>query len=385
MASSVLTSLALAFLVAGFTLFVTAWVLSRRARRYQHGMQALLQLASSSIELLDLPAAAWPVLQKAGWCRLQWEGNWYGQPVHGMLGLAATARGMLADAAQVFEVSSGTEAHLQVTLRHHANRGEQRLFANHLAQVFVLLLETRLRERTGALSAALAERARLSLYLQHDMRNLAQWVSWVSTDFVQADSDAGLMTVARRLQNNAPFALERAQRLTSALGKDRQTGAPRNVALRSAIEQAARLAGLEVAIDGDATAFIAPELLERALDNLLGNLAAHWREGLTAPPQVVISLPQVVAGTPGDARVQVLLVCPLPPEGLDLAPEKLLEPFASGRPGGLGLGLYQARTCLREAGGELHATVVHQQLQFALQIPQKCEKVGKSDAYEHRV
>ncbi|OYT92836.1 MAG: hypothetical protein CFE43_06035 [Burkholderiales bacterium PBB3] len=384
MASSVLTNLALAFLVAGFTLFATALVLSRRAHRYQHGMQTLLQLASSPIELLDLPAAAWPVLHGAGWCHLRWEGDWYGQPVQGSLGEDTLARGTNDELRQLFEVSSGAQARLSVALRHSAPRGEKRLFATHLAQVFVLLLETRLRERTGALSAALAERARLSLYLQHDMRNLAQWVSWVSTDFVHADSEPRLMAAARRLQTNAPLALERAQRLTNALGKERQAGAPRDVVLRDAIEQAARLAGLELAIDGDATAWIAPELLERALDNLLGNLAADWREGLTAAPQVSISRP---IDPDGDCAgtVQILLVCPLPPEGMELPPEKLFEPFASGRPGGLGLGLYQARTCLREAGGDLHATVVRRQLQFALRIPQKCEKVGKNDEIEPRV
>ena len=376
MASSVLTSLALAFLVAGFTLFVTAVFLSHRARRYQQGMQALLQLASSPVELLDLPAAAWPVLQGAGWCQLQWHGDWYGQPVHGSLGAETVGRRPVGEIQQMFEVSSGSQARLSVALRHRAARGEQRLFATHLAQLFVLLLETRLRERTGALSAALAERARLSLYLQHDMRNLAQWVSWVSTDFVQADSDLSLMAAARRLQTNAPLALERAQRLTSALGKNSQTGAPHPVVLRDALVQAARLAGIELPIEGDATAWIAPELLERALDNLLGNLAADWREGQTEAPRVFIS---VVQGPDGGGLAQILLVCPLPPEGLELPPEKLFEPFASGRPGGLGLGLYQARTCLRDAGGELHATVVEQQLQFALRIPQKCEKVGKSD------
>ena len=382
MASSVLTSLALAFLVAGFTLFVTAFFLSQRARRYQQGMQALLQLAASPIELLDLPTAAWPVLQGAGWRQLQWQGDWYGQPVKGSLGTDVVIGGPVGEAQQSFEVSSGAQAHLRVVLLHRVRRGEKRLFATHLAQVFVLLLETRLRERTGALSAALAERARLSLYLQHDMRNLAQWVSWVSTDFAQADSEPHLMAAARRLRTNAPLALERAQRLIGALGKERQTSAPCTVVLRDAIEQAARLAGLELAIEGDASAWIAPELLERALDNLLGNLAVDWREGLTTAPQVFIStLP--AQGNVGMA--QILLVCPLPPKGLELPPEKLFEPFASGRPGGLGLGLYQARTCLSEAGGELHATVVQRQLQFALQIPQKCGKVGKKDIIELRV
>ncbi len=376
MASSVLTNLAFAFLVAGFTLFATAIFLSRRAYRYQQGMQTLLQLAGSPVELLDLPAAAWPVLYGAGWCQLQWEGDWYGQPVHGKLGTAVLARGPGREAQQLFEVSSGAEARLSVALRHRAARGEQRLFATHLAQVFVLLLETRMRERTGALSAALAERARLTLYLQHDMRNLAQWVSWVSTDFVQAESDPSLMVAARRLQTNAPLALERAQRLTKALGKDSQTGEPRAVVLRHAVEQAARLAGLELAIVGEASAWVAPELLERALDNLLGNLAADWREGLTAATQVFISTSADAAGV---GRAQIRLVCPLPPEGLELPPEKLFEPFASGRPGGLGLGLYQARTCIREAGGELHATVVQRQLQFALELPRKYDKLIKDD------
>ena len=52
-----------------------------------------------------------------------------------------------------------------------------------------------------------------------------------------------------------------------------------------------------------------------------------------------------------------------------LPPEKLFEPFASGRPGGLGLGLYQARKSLREAGGDLRATAEPGQLRFALSMP----------------
>jgi signal transduction histidine kinase len=56
-----------------------------------------------------------------------------------------------------------------------------------------------------------------------------------------------------------------------------------------------------------------------------------------------------------------------------VAPDKLFEPFASGRPGGLGLGLYQARKSLREAGGGLSASVVEQQLCFVLQLPQSAQ------------
>jgi signal transduction histidine kinase len=367
MASSVLTSLSLTFLVAGVTLFITAYVLSRRAGRYQRGMQTLLQLSNSNLDLLDLPAAAWPVLQAAGWSTLKWEGDWYGQHVQGGLGESPDRAAIASESLQSFDVVGGGEARLRLDFRHSVLRGEERLFANHLARVFVLLLETRLRERTGALSAALAERARLSLYLQHDMRNLAQWVSWVGADFVQADSAESLMVVAQRLQANAPFALERAQRLMAALGNDQQASMPRPMPLRGALEQAARLAGIEICIEGDATAWIAPELLERALDNLLSNLAAAWRDGVTVGPSAVID---VISAGASDAHARIALACPLPPGGMDLPPEKLFEPCASGRPGGLGLGLYQARHCLQEAGGELRAAVSQRQLEFTLLLPQ---------------
>ncbi len=358
------TNLPLVFLAAGFTLWLTSLALARRARRYQASMQALLELASGDHEPLELPAAAWPALHAAGWNGLQWWGDWYGQAVQGSLGELVTAPGAPAG-QQNYELRSGEEVRLVITLQHSAPRGEQRLFANQLAQVFLLLLETRLRERTGALSAALAERARLSLYLQHDMRNLAQWVMWVSADFANAQTPPELLVAAERLRDNAPMAQTRALRLMTALGKTTQPAQASPISLGEALQQAASLAGIELDMQGEAVAIIAPDLLARALDNLLTNLAADWREGLTQRPYATL---QVDAG-----MAEVVLSCPLPPDGMALLPERLFEPFASGRPGGLGLGLYQARKSLREAGGELHAAVNQEQLQFVLSIPAAAE------------
>jgi signal transduction histidine kinase len=355
------TNLPLVFLAAGFTLWVTSLALARRARRYQASMQALLELASAHWEPLELPAAAWPALHSAGWSGLQWSGDWYGQAVQGALGGPVAAPGALTAAQQNYELRSGEEVRLFITLQHSAPGGEQRLFANQLAQVFLLLLETRLRERTGALSAAMAERARLSLYLQHDMRNLAQWVMWVSADFANAHTPPDLLVAAERLRDNAPMAQTRALRLITALGKTTQPTQASPIALGEALQQAASLAGIEMDIAGEAMAIIAPDLLARALDNLLTNLAADWREGLTQRPHATLHMDADMA--------EIVLSCPLPPGGIALLPERLFEPFASGRPGGLGLGLYQARKSLREAKGELHAAVNQDQLQFVLSMP----------------
>lgn len=368
MGFGVLNSLSLVCLVAGGTLWLTSLGLARRARHYRAGMQTLLQLASRNLEPLEIPLAAWPVLKAAGWQSLWWSADWYGQPVQGALGLSQEGvphqHGL-----QTCELVSGSEVHLTVHLLHGSPRGEKRLFATQLAEVFLLLLETRLRERTGALSAALAERARLSLYLQHDMRNMAQWVSWVSADFASAQSSQALLGAAQRLKDNAPMAQERAMRLNAALGKSAQADIPRDINLRQALEQAARLAGLELPIAGEAVAWIAPGSLERALDNLLSNLAGDWREGRTERSRAELSMGEACEGDGAAARM--ILWCPLPASGMGLAPEKLFEPFSSGRPGGLGLGLYQARQSLREAGGSLTASVTGVQLCFALNLPQR--------------
>lgn len=360
MVSSVLYNLPMLFVVAGLVLFATSWHIRRRAQGYRRRMKNLLQLAGRDIEPLELPAAAWPELADGGWKHLAWQGTWFGQPVSGTLGEALDASDKRTS-PMTLEISGGDEVYLSLSLTHAAPRGETRMFAEHLARVFVLLLESRLHTRTEALSAALAERARLSLYLQHDMRNLAQWVGWVSADFTACTTPEALLVAAGRLRDNAPLARERAERLTAALGKQPAADHPCQIDLRQAVTQAARLAGVEPDIVGEAHAWIAEGLLQRALDNLFSNLAAVWRGVASARPTLWLR-------TTGD-MTELEFLCPWPMDIAPLAPEKIFEPFASGRPGGLGLGLYQARKSLREAGGDLHATPSPNGLSFVLRIP----------------
>jgi len=296
----------------------------------------------------------------------------------------------------ILEFSTGSdETRLRLCFSAPTLRGEKRLFAEQLAQVFVLLLETRLRARSEALAAALAERARLSLYLQHDMRNLAQWVCWVSADFARSGNPEQLQDAAARLRDNAPLAKERAERLIAALGQQPAEEAPRPIDLRRAITQAAQLAGFTPEIDGDAWAWIDKSLLARALDNLFSNLASAWRDPLAIRPvfQLRTYIESRISAIPGEAgehksafvpspglrppspasgRGQAeieFFCCPWPAGTPQLPPEKLFEPFASGRPGGLGLGLYQARKSLIEAGGELRANPLTEGLRFLLRLP----------------
>ena len=139
------------FLIAtGLTLLAASYRIARLARSYRRLMENLLHLASQPLDPLELPAAAWPDLSSGGWRQLVWEGTWFGQPVAGLLGTAKLSRKAAAGLPLTFKLSGGDEVNLQVSLRHEAAWGEHRLFAEHLARVFVLLLETRLHARTEA-------------------------------------------------------------------------------------------------------------------------------------------------------------------------------------------------------------------------------------------
>ncbi len=364
MAFSDLHSLPIVFIVAGLVLLATSLYLTHQARAWRQTIHRLLRLAGKPLEPLELPAAAWPDLSSSGWCCLQWQGSWFGQPISGLLGTLPAKTGRRSSPLN-FDLRSGEDVQLQLVFTHCAASGGERLFAEHLARIFILMLESRLLIRTEALSAAMAERAHLSLYLQHDMRNLAQWVDWVGADFSSCTTSEALLSAAERLRANAPLAQERARRLFNALGQRPANEHPEWIDLRPALIQAARMCGLEPQIEGEARAWVARGLLARALDNLFGNLAVVWRENLTAQPELVLR----TTSDPGFAACALSFHCPWPTGLPPLPAEKLFEPFASGRPGGLGLGLYQARKSLREAHGDLLARPTESGIDFTLRLP----------------
>ena len=365
----VLSSLSLICLAAGLTLYVTSRSLARRARSYQAAMQSLLQLGAQGLDPLDIPPAAWPLLAAGGWQHLQLSGDWIGYLVDSEWGQKPEQllkRGQKVNKPLAFRLSSGNDVLLVMTLSHSAVGGEGRMFAEHLAKVFVLLLESALRVRTEAISVAMAERARLTLYLQHDMRNLAQWVGWVCADFNDCDQPDSLLIAARRLQQNAPLARERADRLVAMLGNNPANQQAARLDLRLAVENAAHLAGVQVTVSGQAHAWIAQALLARALDNLFSNLAPNWR--LPDAPKPVLELRTIPDSPFKPAMAELRFFSAWADGQVRISPLRLFEPFASGRPGGLGLGLYQARKSLIEAGGDLQAHVGEQGLQFVLHL-----------------
>ncbi len=350
--------LPLFFLAAGISLMGAAWHLARLAKQHRRTLAALLRTIKPQLDPLLLPAAAWPALSLGGIALLTCSGKWFGQKVNLVLGSPPANIPHTLN----FLIEVEDDIRLEFHLYTKSAKGEARLFAEHLCQVFQLQMEAAVQVKVSALAAAMAEQARLTLYLQHDLRNLAQWVTWLADDFPSEQSDASLLGAAKRVAKSVPHAAARAQRILAATRRIQPDELHAQIVeLAHTMHQAAELAGIAIEVTGDARVYLRLDLLERALDNLFTNVAPLLR----ARPDA--SLPVTIA--PQQHSASVLIVMPQLSSATLTHPEKLFEPFSSGRVGGLGLGLYQARKSLREAGGDLSAEPCAQGIRYTLTLP----------------
>ena len=118
---------------------------------------------------------------------------------------------------------------------------------------------------------------------------------------------------------------------------------PRSVRLRDVLEEVTKRHGnLQVGDGADLTLQVDPEHLLQIIENLVANAGAlDARDGLVE-----------VSATREDQTVQVRVLDRGPGPGED--PEKLFQPYVTGRADGTGLGLPIARALAEAGGGTLH-------------------------------
>lgn len=341
-------------ILTGATILGVMLYLWRHARRAHRINLELIRLNEKlGFDTVALLRAAWPLLSRAGLEGLSWKLDWFGTPLeehYGGAGTSVTRRSLEAGAMR-----------LDITFHHVRARGEARFFSESVEETFLMLLRTGLWIKAGTLNATFAQMSRLTLFLQHDMKNIAQYIQ-LTADQLQAlpvEQESRLM---ERLRQSMPLIRQRADRVVRTLMlREPPSGAARDFALHEEIARLCRLYALPVEISGVAHVFAPENTLDAILDNLLknyGDIAQHK----AAAPDLCITIaraPPFTEATFEDRRGD-----PVPHH------ERLFEPFWSSDANGLGIGLYQARELSRSIGGELTAeTGAEGRLRFRLRLP----------------
>lgn len=320
--------------IAGVMLFL--W---RQARVAAQLNVALIQL--NEVLRFDAPALleqSWSLLQRGGIAGMHWRLNWFGVLIDEKVG---AARGL--SVAREIEIG---DMHLSICVW-LSRKGERHYFAQSLVETYFLLLRTDMWIKSGTIDATQAQLAKLNLFLQHDMKNIAQFIQLMSDQLLDVSPEKEAELV-RYLRTASPYVRQRADNIvqTLTLGKFPRSESL-SVDLKHLFLKMGEIYQLQLKVDGNATIYVPLLTMERALDNVFKNYQDIKQRLPVVCDAVSIKIEKL------DRRVIVEMTDHRAQEKKNL--ERLFEPFWTCDPSGLGVGLFQAKTLLRECGAELSA------------------------------
>jgi len=340
-------------ILAGISiLLASAWLL-HQARTQSQRSHALIQLNESlKFDLPDFLRQCWPALKAGGFAGLRWQLQWYGASVNGSSG-AETSR-VLYEKFQVQEIT------LEVYLYQGQRGWEQRYFSSVLAQNFFLLVRMDMWIKLGTVRGTFDQTAKLTVFLQHDMKNLLQLIT-LAADQVEYDVPGHEDRILASLRISLPAMRDRAGHVLKALVSDPAPGKRRPVDLAEVIQSSAMIHELDIDLDGHARVSVPEQSLHSIIDNLLGN---YGQQGRRLESRVTVQVSLRVEK--GFAYIELT-----DPQGAPCEwPERLFEPFWSEYGRGRGIGLYQARQLAQAAAGSLVAEAFPgRPLKFKLILP----------------
>lgn len=341
-------------ILVGTTILLVMAFLLRQARRQSRVHLELVHLNQSlHFDLPDFLRNCWPQLARAGFTGLSWRSDWFDTPLAGSEG--ATDEGILCRQLKAGKIS------LDVCLYHHKHRWERRYFSEALAENFFLLLHVDMWIKTGAVQGAFDQTAKLGLFLQHDVKNIAQFIRLATDQLANAAPEHETRLLAT-LRTAMPAVRLQAEHILEMLSCSAETGQKRVWQLAEVWQQAADMHRLAVDIQGLATTILVKETLHGIIDNLLANYVDQAFRFPDNPPSLRIILHQ--EGGKATATIQDIHGSPC------VRPERLFEPFWSEQGEGMGIGLYQARQLATKAGGALEILApTNQPLTFILTLP----------------
>lgn len=342
------------FILIGLSIILATSLLLIQARARVEITNELVQLNQSlHFDLPDFLRHCWQPLSKAGFKGISWNLDWFGSSLsrdEGSEGEVVVER--------VLEVQ---DIRLTIKLYDGKRRFEQRYFSTVISESFFLLLYTDMWVKLGTVQGAFAQTAKMSVFLQHDMKNIVQLVS-LMTEQLESAPEGSEVKIISGLKTVMPTLRDRSERFLSSLSSKSTSTMAEQVDLKEALRKTAEIHELAILVDGDGAPQIGQRTLDSIFDNIFGNYIDQSRRHPEAPLNIHIKIEEC------DQHLKMIITDRLGKPCL--WPERLFEPFWSEKGDGLGIGLYHARQLLTEVGGSLTAiTPADKPLEFIVVLP----------------
>ncbi|GAB6033912.1 ATP-binding protein [Galenea microaerophila] len=345
--------LPIGFVLLGITLFFAALYQRHQAQKLKKILNELYQLnQQASHDALTFLNQVWPILQKYGFKSLTIDLSWYDEPYHQHFG---------ENGPQTYHIPL-KEGAIQgdITLTTAPLRNEEKLCAETVVQTLQMIIQSNISAQVAQVLLSQKRLEDYQLFIQHDTKNLAQFIELLSSLVKNADTDSAKIKLVERLKNMLPAILHRAQRITSPV---RSTGAhllqQTPIALADFIQHHCQALELECQIKGDIHLQAPKELLEVVFQNVLDNFKRH-----TQNPTVNIE----IESTEGQVLIKFMQNQPFTQK---VESFRMFQPFWTTSESGLGLGLFIARESLKKINGSIEFITQGSMQGFQIQIPKK--------------
>ncbi|PCJ26395.1 MAG: hypothetical protein COA96_05170 [SAR86 cluster bacterium] len=334
-------------------ILATSWLLRQATRRARITNELVNLNEQLEFDLPDFLRHCWEPLEKAGFMGISWHLDWFGSTLSKTLGKEGEV--FIHRKLEVDDIT------LVVNLYDGKRRFEQRYFSNILSESFFLLLYTDMWVKLGTVQGAFAQTAKLSVFLQHDMKNIVQLISLVA-DQLENTPQGKEEKLLNSLRTVMPTLHERSDRFLSTLSSPVPSSNMERISLNDAFLTTADIHELKVNISGTGDALINQQSLSSICDNLFGNYIDQNRRNPDSMLSISIDIKELEKNIEISIKDTNGSPC--------LWPERLFEPFWSEKGDGLGIGLYHARQLATGAGGALVAiTPENAPMTFVLNLP----------------
>ena len=334
-------------------ILATTWLLGQATRRARISSELVNLNEEMDFDLPDFLRHCWEPLAKAGFKGISWQLDWFGSKISRVEGEQGEI--FIRRKLEVDDIS------LVVKLYDGKRRFEQRYFSSVLSESFFLLLYTDMWVKLGSVRGAFTQGAKLTVFLQHDMKNIIQLISLMAEqlEHIPAGQEEKILNSLRTVM---PTLRDRSERFLDTLNSQIPKQDMKPVNLREAFNKSADIHELKIKITGEGEALINEQSLNSIFDNLFGNYIDQVRRDPASTPAIAINIAQREAAVEISVRDTQGRPC--------LWPERLFEPFWSEKGDGLGIGLYHARQLVTGAGGTLQVVApTDSAMTFVISLP----------------
>jgi len=344
----------------GFSFFIAAYYFRLQSKQLSRAIAKLYSLNQDlEHDALTFFEQAWPVLERVGCLQLKADVRWFGEIKNCCYGYSSSAKRLEYNLTH-------DDISFEIELFLNRNASDSESVASLVVKTFINILEQDVVLKQAQILASQKRIERYRLFVQHEIKNIAQYISLVSEQVESVSDDSAKIKLIGRLKQSLPTIAERASKMVKQLSSSKLDFYERKVfSVSDLIHEVMKMYSLQATVKGDAKLELPKQALMEVLKNILGNYQDHAVEPL--PLLVCISNEDGV-------ELKITIESPLNISQKEMLPERIFEPFWTTSESGLGLGMFLAREILKNIGGVVELELSTDSFAFVISVPVSSSK-----------